>query len=249
MVRRLTNIDYTATMTATSAPPRSLRWLILVGAAALLLGLGQLPEVRGFVLRAYAAMTSHNPDVTRAFVQSLGWGGPLALLVAYVVQAVLPVVPSLALTVVTVRAYGLLEGFVIVYSGALLGSAAGYGLGRALGDPLVHALAGERARNSAYAFAHKNGLQGVLLVRLVPLIPAEAMSLVAGAVHMGFRPFMLATALGVLPVTLLVVWLSGDLHRLATGLAVLSLVAIAGAAGRWLWQRRQRTIVARQTNS
>lgn len=223
-------------------PPRYMRWLILAGVALALLSLGLIPEVRAFFLRGFYAMTSHDPEVTRTFVASLGWAGPFALVGAFVVQAVIPVIPSLVITAVSVRAYGLLEGFLIVYSGALLGAAAGYGLGRALGDPLVRALAGERARNLAHDFATKNGVQGVMLVRLMPILPAEAMSLVAGAAGMGFRPFMLATAVGVLPVTLLVVWLSGDLHRLVVGLGIFSLVVAGVALGRFLVQRRKLAV-------
>lgn len=222
-------------------PPRYLRWLILAAALALLVSVGLIPDVREFLGRAYAAMTSHDPRVTRVFVQELGWAGPFALLFAFVVQAVIPALPSLVITAVTVRAYGPVEGFFIVYAGALLGAAAGYGLGRALGDPLVHALAGERARKAAHDFAQRHGLRGVLLVRLMPILPAEAISLVAGAAQMGFRPFMTATALGVLPVTVLVVWLSGSLHRLVLGLATLSVVVALIALGRWALARRAGT--------
>ena len=81
-----------------------------------------------------------------------------------------------------------------------------------------------------------------MLVRLMPILPAEAMSLVAGAAGMGFRPFMLATAVGVLPVTLLVVWLSGDLHRLVVGLGIFSLVVAGVALGRFLVQRRKLAV-------
>ncbi len=226
-------------MTALQPPTRHLRWLILGGVLLALLSLGLIPDVRQFFQHGYEALSSHDPEVTRSFVEGLGWAGPLALLLAFVVQAIIPVMPSLVITAVTVRAYGLVEGFAIVYLGALLGAAAGYALGRALGDPLVRALAGERARNEAHRFATQNGVQGVMLVRLMPILPAEAMSLVAGAAGMGFRPFMLATALGVLPVILLVVWLSGSLQRLVVGLGIFSAVVAVAALGRWALNKRR----------
>lgn len=212
--------------------------MILGGAVLLVLSLGLIPEVREFLIRGYYAMTSHDPEVTRAFVSSLGWAAPLALVATFVVQSVIPIVPAWVLIAVTVKAYGILKGFLIVYSGALLGSAAGYGLGRALGDPVVQALAGEKARQKAHDFATKNGLQGVIMLRMMPIFPAEVMNLVAGAAGMGFRPFMLATAVGVLPVTLIVVWLSGS-HHLMQGLFALSVVVALGIGGRYWYQRRQ----------
>ena len=88
-------------MTAARQPPRSLRWLILGAALALLIGVGLLPDVRAFLTTAFAALTSRDPAVTRAFVDGLGWAGPLALIAGFVLQAVLPVLPALVLTAVT----------------------------------------------------------------------------------------------------------------------------------------------------
>ncbi|BDP40477.1 hypothetical protein DAETH_04460 [Deinococcus aetherius] len=225
----------------TPAPRRNLRlvrWLVPGGTLALLVGVALTPDVRAFLERGYAALTSSDPAVTHAFVAGLGWAGPVALILGFVFQAVLPVLPALVMTAVTARAYGPVEGFLIVYVGTLLGAAAGYGLGRAVGDTLVRTLAGERARNAAHAFAERYGVQGVLLVRLMPILSADVMNLVAGAARMGFRPFMLATAAGALPVTLLVVWLSGSARRMAWGLGLLSAVVALAALGRWWLGRR-----------
>lgn len=64
------------------------------------------------------------------------------------------------------------------------------------------------------------------------------MNLVAGAAGVPFRAFMLATALGALPVTLLVVWLGGSTGRMAWGLGLLSAAAALVAGGRWWLARR-----------
>ncbi|GGS13588.1 TVP38/TMEM64 family protein [Deinococcus knuensis] len=228
-------------MTAAFRPPRYLRWLILGGAALLLVGVALLPDVRAFLLAAFAALTSKDPAVTHAFVQGLGWAGPLALIGAFILQAVLPVLPALFLIAVTAHAYGPGQGFVIVYVGTLLGAAAGYGLGRTLGDTLVRTLAGERARLAAHEFANRYGVQGVLMVRLMPVLSADVMNLVAGAARMGFRPFMLATAAGALPVTALVVWLSENTQRLIWGMGLLSAAVGLVVLTRWLIARRAAT--------
>ena len=226
-------------MTAARQPPRSLRWLILGAALALLIGVGLLPDVRAFLGTAFAALTSRDPAVTRAFVDGLGWAGPLALIAGFVLQAVLPVLPALVLTAVTARAYGPYEGFLIVYLGTLLGAAAGYWLGRALGNALIRTLVGERTRLKVHEFTERHGTQGVLMIRLMPILSADVMNLVAGAARMEFRPFMLATAAGALPVTVLVVWLSESGERLLWGMVILSVVVAGVAAGRALIRRRR----------
>ncbi|KQR27871.1 TVP38/TMEM64 family protein [Deinococcus sp. Leaf326] len=228
---------------AASSPPRYLRWLILGTAAALLVFVGLLPDVREFLVRGYHALTASDPAVTRAFVDTLGWAGPLALIAGFVLQAVIPVLPSLVMTAVTARAYGPIEGFFIVYVGTLLGAAAGYWLGRTVGDSLVRLLAGEKARRTAYDFAQKHGVQGVLMVRLMPILSADAMNLVAGTVQIPFRAFMVANAAGALPVTALVVWLSDSAQRMAWGLGLLSLAVGVFALWRW-WSARRRVAVA-----
>ncbi|WP_034385043.1 TVP38/TMEM64 family protein [Deinococcus sp. YIM 77859] len=228
----------------TLAAPRSARVLraVLLGAGVVLLaGPLLLPEVRDFVQRAYLALVSRDPAVTRAFVDGLGWAGPLAILLGFVLQAVFPVLPALVMTAVTARAYGPVEGFFLVYLGTLLGAAAGYGLGRALGDTLVRMLAGERARSAAQAFALRYGVSGVLLVRLMPVLSADVLNLVAGAARMPFRAFLLATGAGALPVTALVVWLSGSMRRLAWGLGLLSAGVALGVGVRWWLARRALT--------
>ncbi|MBZ9749618.1 TVP38/TMEM64 family protein [Deinococcus sp. HMF7604] len=230
---------------AAAHPPRFLRWLILTVTALVLLGICLQPEVRAFLVRAYQALTSSDPQMTQVFVSGLGWAGPLALLAGFVLQAVLPVLPALVMIAVTARAYGPVEGFFIVYAGTLLGAAAGYGLGRLLGDTLVRTLAGERARKTAYDFAQRHGTQGVLMVRLMPVLSADVLNLVAGAARMGFRPFMLATAVGALPVTALVVWLSGSSERLAWGVGLLSAAVGLVVLVRWWLARRAEPEAAR----
>lgn len=221
-------------------PPAYVRWLIFGGVLAAFLVLGLIPEVRGFVGKAYAALTSADPAVTRAFVESLGWAGPLALVAGFVFQAVIPVIPALVMIAVTGRAYGPIEGFFIVYIGTMLGAVAGYWLGRTVGNSLIRLLIGETARRKTYEFAAKNGVQGVLLIRLMPVVSADAINLVAGAARMPFRPFMLASAAGAFPVTALVVWLIGDSQRMMWGLGAFSAVVAVAAGVRWWVKRRQQ---------
>ncbi|RJF72708.1 TVP38/TMEM64 family protein [Deinococcus cavernae] len=220
--------------------PAYLRWAVFAGVLALFLTLGLIPDVRAFAHAGYAALRSPDPAVMQAFVGSLGWAGPLALMAAFVLQAVLPVIPALVMIAVTARAYGPVEGFLIVYTGTVLGAVAGYWLGRTVGNSLIRLLIGESARRKTYEFAERNGAQGVLMVRLMPVLSADAMNLVAGAARMPFRQFMLASAAGALPVTALVVWLSGDNARLMWGLGGLSAVVALLALGRWWYTRHTR---------
>ncbi|WP_407539380.1 TVP38/TMEM64 family protein [Deinococcus radiomollis] len=227
---------------------RIVRVLVALAVLGLLMAAGLQPGTQNFVGSGYRALFSHDPAVTHAWVTQFGAWGPLVLLAAFVVQAVLPVIPALILVLVSLLAYGSVTGFFIVYLGTLLGAAAGYGLGYGVGDPLIRALAGERQRDRAHAFATEQGLRGVLLIRLMPVLSSDLMNLVAGATRMPFGRFMAATALGALPVTLFITLLAhataGSPARLGLGLALLSLVVGLAALTRWLLLRRARTRAA-----
>ncbi|WP_407570667.1 TVP38/TMEM64 family protein [Deinococcus altitudinis] len=224
---------------------RIVRALVALAVLGLLVLAGLQPGTQSFAVSGYGALFARDPAVTHAWVTQFGAWGPLVLLAAFVVQAVLPVIPALILVLVSLLAYGPVTGFFIVYLGTLLGAAAGYGLGYGVGDPLIRALAGERHRDRAHAFATEQGLRGVLLIRLMPVLSSDLMNLVAGATRMPFGRFMAATALGALPVTLFITLLAhasaGSPARLGLGLALLSLVVGLAALTRWLFLRRARS--------
>jgi phospholipase D1/2 len=80
-----------------------------------------------------------------------------------------------------------------------------YGLGRVLGGPLVKRFLGERATRLVAGAS----FEGIILVRAVPLLPYTVVNLTAGAFRMRFAAYLVGTALGLLPLVLLVTLL-GD---------------------------------------
>ena len=216
-------------------PPGWLWWLL--GLAALL-GLLALPEVRGFLADAWHALSNDDPKVRRAWVDRFGVWGPLALIAGMLAQAALPLLPAAADVLIASLAYGPYLGFAIVYVGTLLGAVLGYALGRAAGGRLIRRLAGEKLAARTEAFALKRGWQAVLLIRLMPALKAEVMNLVAGAVGIPFGPFLLASALGAIPATALVVWLAASPARLVWGVVLFSAATGVAMLVRWLLARK-----------
>ena len=217
------------------------RIVVVAALLALVTTLGLQPEVQQFVASATLALFASDPAVTRAWVTQFGSWGPLVLLAGFVLQAVLAFIPAVLLVLVALLAYGPVAGFLIVYAGTLLGAAAGYALGFRVGDPLIRMMAGTKGRAKAHAFAGQHGVRGVVLVRLMPVLSSDLLSLVAGATRLPFGRFMLATSAGALPVTLLMAWLvhssSGSPGHLARGLGLLSVVVGAAALIPWLLRR------------
>lgn len=210
-------------------------WVALL---VLLAVLAALPGVRQFAADGFSALSSDDPLVRRAWVQQFGAWGPAALILGMLVQAVIPLLPATADVMIASLAYGPYIGFAIVYTGTLLGAVLGYAVGRWAGSRLVRRLTGQRLAQQAERFARERGWQAVLLVRLMPALKAEVMNLVAGAVSVPFWPFLLASALGALPATALVVWLAATPKRLLWGVLLFSLGTLLVALVRWWLGRR-----------
>lgn len=80
-------------------------------------------------------------------------------------------------------------------------------------------------------------------LRLMPIFKAEVVNLVTGALGLPFWPFMAASALGALPASALVVWLSGDAARLLCGTLLMS--GLVTALGAWRGRRQRKAAALR----
>ena len=87
--------------------------------AALVLGYFFIPDMRSFLDEAWAVLSSNDEERIRNWVSEFGWMGPVVLVLAMIIQMFLIVIPSIALMVVSILAYGPIFGSIIVY-GCLL---------------------------------------------------------------------------------------------------------------------------------
>jgi uncharacterized membrane protein YdjX (TVP38/TMEM64 family)/phosphatidylserine/phosphatidylglycerophosphate/cardiolipin synthase-like enzyme len=166
---------------------------------------------------------------------------PLAIVAAFVLAGFL-FVPVTLLIGACALVFGPLAGSLYAFVGAIASAAASYGAGRLLGRDAVRRLAGS-ALNRISQRLGRRGLIAVTLVRLVPLAPFTVVNAVAGASHIGWRDFLVGTALGLLPglvVTAAFVdrALAAARHPGPGTFALLAAVAaVAVAAVRWIRRR------------
>ncbi len=153
---------------------------------------------------------------------------------------------SLPLTLLVVAATVLLgawAGFLSSLAGALLSAAATFGVGRALARDVVRRLAGKRL-NRVVEKLKQGGVPAIAAVRLIPIAPFSVVNLVAGAVHLPLRQFMLGSLTGLTPGILLVSLFSAQIVRAVKDPGVGSIGAIVAAvmlaALGWVLQRRFR---------
>lgn len=118
--------------------------------------------------------------------------------------AVALAVPGTIPTLVGGAVFGLWWGTVLNWTGAFIGANIAYALARFLGrDGVLQLLGGRAGRlGSAEPLARgvrEHGFRGMLTLRLIPVVPFNALNFGAGLVGVSWPAYALATALGIVP--------------------------------------------------
>ncbi len=110
--------------------------------------------------------------------------------------------PGLPFTVAAGAIFGTLLGSALSWTGAMLGAVIGYVIARTIGHNVVaHWL--QRYRRASAAVGQASSFHGLLRLRLIPVIPLGTVNFVAGLARSPFARYMLATAIGIIPSTLI----------------------------------------------
>lgn len=176
------------------------------------------------------ALTVDLPGVAgvRAWVAGAGAPG-LVLLAAGVGLALVGPVPRTALSVLLGVVLGFGTGLAVALAGGLLGGLAAFGLSRVLGRDALQRLAGPRLAAVDRALAGR-GFGTVLAGRLLPVVPFSVLSHAAGLSAVPAGSYAAATALGLLPSTVLQVGAGAAVPGLAEAAARAGSPAVLAAA-------------------
>src|SRR5205809_18602 len=164
------------------------------------------------------------------------WWAPLAFVAAYTIAAALDF-SGLVLTLVGGAVFGFWWGALLNLLGANLGASAAFWVARLLGREGLHALLGDRLSGGLDRLAHQAGFAWLLRLRLIPIVPFNLLNFASGLTALPWRTYAAATAIGVIPATLVYTFFADALlsgSREAT-LAVAERAAartLVGPAGR-----------------
>jgi uncharacterized membrane protein YdjX (TVP38/TMEM64 family) len=141
------------------------------------------------------------------WVDGLGWWGPVALVGLYIVACVL-LIPGSVLTLGAGAAFGVVKGALAVSVGATLGAAAAFLVGRYVARGWVK---GKVAGNERFAAVDsavgREGFKIVFLTRLSPVFPFNILNYAYGLTAVSFRNYVLASWIGMIPGTIMYVYL------------------------------------------
>ena len=147
-------------------------------------------------------MTTTLPPQLAGLISNYGDLGVFAAM--FLESSIIPI-PS-EVVIVAASAVGLSLTSIVIFGslGATLGGLVGYAIGRYVGLPVIlrfgkYILITPQRLEKADQFAQKYGAWGVLLGRLIPIIPFKVFSIASGITRIPFIPFVACTFIGVVP--------------------------------------------------
>jgi uncharacterized membrane protein YdjX (TVP38/TMEM64 family) len=182
--------------------------LLLIGLLAVMLSAAALLPLGDWLTAGVAWIEAH---------RALAWA---AYVSAYVVATVL-VIPGSILTLAAGFIFGLPLGVALVSAGSVLGASCAFLMGRFLArDWIAQRIAGMPRFNALDQATRHEGFLIVLLARLSPLFPFNLLNYALGLTGVRFRDYFLASWIGMLPATVLYVYIGSaamDLAQLSSG--------------------------------
>ena len=135
------------------------------------------------------------------------WWAPALVILAFIAFSAVPVMLLVSLTGF---AFGPVIGPLYAMTGCLASASTAFAIGRWLGPRHVNGWGGERMRR-LMRLLRRNGTLAVFLIRKIPL-PFVLVTFMLGASAVGYREFLIGTALGM---AAMVVGLAGFGYQLA----------------------------------
>jgi uncharacterized membrane protein YdjX (TVP38/TMEM64 family) len=218
----------------------------------------KLAALVGFLAAAvyYFRFTEQGRAITPEYVlDSIESHGPVTARLIYVAVYIVGTVaffPGTVLSFAGAVLFGAYEGTLYTWIGATIGATLAYQMARVLGRDFVERLFGGRFA----AFDRRireHGFTGLLVVRLLPLFPFNAVNFGCGLTGIRLRDYVLATAIGIVPGTFVYQFLFAKFGRkiLTEGLRLeylkdpelwlaLGLFAAFVIVGKWLSDKVSR---------
>lgn len=143
---------------------------------------------------------SGNLEELVIYLKSFGWVAVLMGTVAIGLQTIFPFVPYLILAGANVLVFGLYYGFVINWTGAMLGAILAFLLARKWGRNWAHGkLKNQKQMEWFNERLDRHGFWIVLLVRVIPIVPPSLVNVLAGLSRIRFSTYLAATMIGKIP--------------------------------------------------
>ncbi len=178
-----------------------------------------------------------DPAELRSELLSWGIWAPAIYLILYMIGPSL-LLPGAVMTLAAGLAFGAVRGALYALIGANIGAVTAFATGRFLGQDFVRRTIGSRF-DPLFDRLARHGFQIIFYLRVFPIIPYNALNLIAGVSPIRFRDYWWATVLGLVPGTILFACLGNELWHPTSArfAATLALLAICFASAEYYRRR------------
>jgi uncharacterized membrane protein YdjX (TVP38/TMEM64 family) len=170
-------------------------FIILIILLALWFGRHQLLSLLNFF---------RNREAVTAYLEPLGWWGPLLYLLIVFIQVLTATIPGHALMIAAGYLYGFPMGLALNLIGGVGASQLAFVIARRAGQPFVNRVTPERILKRWQPVAERQGFFFFLTCFWLPVVPHNATNYIAGLSSISFWRFLGANFLGRLPGMILV---------------------------------------------
>jgi uncharacterized membrane protein YdjX (TVP38/TMEM64 family) len=175
--------------------------------AALVLAVPALHE-------AALAAIHGDTETVRSEIESLGFAGPLLILVLALVHAVV-FYPAEIVDAAAGLVYGFIPALLLMMCGWLLSGLVCFVIGRSVARPLLDRWFGVERFERIEERIERGGAKVLIGARLIPIFPFSIVSYAAGAARVPVWRFLWTTAVGYLPITAISVYFGTQLDLLS----------------------------------
>lgn len=222
---------------------RPVKWMVtaiaIVVPLAILWWFNQ-DAVLAFIDRTDWARLVRDRQAVIAYLDQLGFIGPLALMGLVGLQVLIPSLPAEPPMIASAYAYGFTAGFLMNWTVSVAVSQAVFYLARFAGRPLAERLVPALLLDKWTRIAGEKGTIFFLLAFIIPPVPSDILIYVAGLSEIEGRRFFVANFLGRMPMIVLLTLVGAYGFSITpamivglTAIGVLMLVA-------WLYYTRER---------
>jgi uncharacterized membrane protein YdjX (TVP38/TMEM64 family) len=187
------------------------------------------PGCKSFVHEAFEVLTSDDEERVEQWVSQFGMLGPLVIVLLMIAQMFLFVVPNILLMMIAIISYGPVWGSLLAWFGVFAASSTGYFIGKKIGHPLLSRFVSPKVQDKLIEFVHRYGF-GAILVTRISSFSNDALSFVAGVLHMTYVKYISATLAGIAPLIILLAIYgnNGKIEKALLWISIISLILLVG---------------------
>ena len=202
-------------------------------------------DLRATLAEGGQLLFDQDEEGLQAWARARGIWAPLATSLLMIAQGIAAPIPAVVVTFANSALFGWVWGGILSILSANVAASLCFLLGRAWGEPVVRRLVRDSAWERTKGFVDEHGRNAILVSRLLPFVPFDPISYLAGVSGMRFWPFFLATLIGQIPAGMAYSWLATQRDRpmvfVAAALCVLAGLVLIG----WIVRARLRRASAR----